>query len=155
MEGHWETRQGAPLILFAIPDSSAETNHFEIAIPKLGSLILTHSLDGEVAGLKSVPPEDRPPVGIVFWSFRVMVGLGMIFIAVSLLSALQLLARSIVRVPAPVASHQLDDSAAVRGRSGRLVRHRNRPPALDHLRHPQKCRCGHPVADWLDGPGKP
>lgn len=91
MEGHWETRRGAPLILFAIPDSSAETNHFEIAIPKLASLILTHSLDGELVGLKSVPPEDRPPVGIVFWSFRVMVGLGMIFIAVSLLSALQLL----------------------------------------------------------------
>ncbi|NEZ03742.1 cytochrome ubiquinol oxidase subunit I [Wenzhouxiangella sp. XN201] len=91
MEGHWETQQGAPLILFAIPDSSAEENHLEVAIPYLGSLILTHSLDGEVLGLKSVPAEDRPPVGIVFWSFRVMVGLGMIFIGVSLLGAMQLL----------------------------------------------------------------
>ncbi|MDZ7791882.1 MAG: cytochrome ubiquinol oxidase subunit I [Xanthomonadales bacterium] len=91
MEGHWETKQGAPLILFAIPDSSAEKNHFEIGIPYLGSLILTHSLDGEVQGLKSVPPEDRPPVGIVFWSFRVMVGLGIIFIGVALAGAVQVL----------------------------------------------------------------
>jgi cytochrome bd ubiquinol oxidase subunit I len=90
MEGHWETREGAPLVLFGIPDSRNETNHLQIAIPKLGSLILTHSLDGEVTGLTSVPPEDRPPVGIVFWSFRIMVGLGLIFIVISLASAWQL-----------------------------------------------------------------
>ncbi len=90
MEGHWNTQEGAPLILFAIPDSRNETNHLQIAIPKLGSLILTHSLDGEVTGLTSVPPEDRPPVGIVFWSFRIMVGLGIIFILLSLASAWQL-----------------------------------------------------------------
>jgi cytochrome bd ubiquinol oxidase subunit I len=90
MEGHWESKAGAPLILFAIPDASNETNHFEIKIPKLASLILTHSLDGEVTGLKSVPPEERPPVGIVFWSFRVMVALGLLFIAVSLYAAWQL-----------------------------------------------------------------
>ncbi len=90
MEGHWETRQGAPLILFAIPDSRNETNHFEIGIPRLGSLILTHSLDGEVTGLTSVPAEDRPPVGIVFWSFRIMVGLGILFIVLSLAAAWQL-----------------------------------------------------------------
>ncbi len=87
MEGHWETRTGAPLVLFAIPDARNETNHFEIAIPYLGSLILTHDMHGEIAGLKSFPPEDRPPVGIVFWAFRVMVGLGLIFIALSLVSA--------------------------------------------------------------------
>ena len=87
MEGHWETKKGAPLILFAIPDAANETNHFEVAIPYLGSIILTHSLDGEVPGLLEVPAEDRPPVGPVFWSFRVMVGLGLIFIAISLVSA--------------------------------------------------------------------
>lgn len=91
MEGHWETRQGAPLILFALPDSGAERNHMEIAIPYLGSLILTHSLDGEVRGLKSVPPEDRPPVAIVFWSFRIMVALGLLFIALSWAALVQLL----------------------------------------------------------------
>ncbi len=90
MEGLWETTEGAPLLLFAIPDSAAETNHLEIAIPNLASLILTHSLDGEVIGLTDFAPEDRPPVGVVFWSFRLMVGLGMIFIAISLLAAFQL-----------------------------------------------------------------
>ncbi len=91
MEGHWETMEGAPLVLFAIPDAAAETNRLEIAIPKLGSLILTHSLDGEVPGLKSFAEEDRPPVGIVFWSFRVMVALGMLFIGVYLFALVQLL----------------------------------------------------------------
>lgn len=91
MEGHWETKQGAPLILFAVPDAARETNHAEIAIPKLGSLILTHEIDGEVTGLKDFPPEDRAPVAIVFWSFRVMVALGTLFIAVALVSLVQLL----------------------------------------------------------------
>ncbi len=91
MEGHWETQSGAPLILFAIPDADSEENLFEVGIPKLGSLILTHSLDGEVQGLKSVPAEDRPPVGPVFWSFRVMAGLGVLFILLSWISAIQLL----------------------------------------------------------------
>ena len=90
MEGHWETKRGAPLILFAIPDAANETNHFEIKIPKLASLVLTHSLDGEVPGLLEVPADDRPPVGPVFWSFRIMVGLGLLFIAVSFLSAFKL-----------------------------------------------------------------
>lgn len=91
MEGHWETRNGAPLILFALPDAEAETNHAELAVPKLGSLILTHEPDGRVRGLKEWAREDRPPVGIVFWSFRVMVGLGLIFIAVSLTALVQLI----------------------------------------------------------------
>ena len=90
MEGAWETKARAPLILFAIPDAANETNHFEIKIPLMASLVLTHSIDGVVPGLLEVPPEDRPPVGIVFWSFRIMVGLGMIFIAISLLAAFQL-----------------------------------------------------------------
>jgi len=82
MEGHWETRQGAPILLFAIPDQQRETNDFEIGIPKLGSLILTHSLDGTVPGLKQWAPEDRPYVPIVFWSFRIMVGCGLVMLAV-------------------------------------------------------------------------
>ena len=81
MEGHWETRAGAPLILFALPDQDAATNRYEVAIPKLGSLILTHDLDGTVRGLEEWPAEDRPYVPIVFWSFRLMVGLGLLMIA--------------------------------------------------------------------------
>ncbi|MFM2045367.1 MAG: hypothetical protein RLY86_3943 [Pseudomonadota bacterium] len=83
IEGHWETKAGAPLILFAIPDQTAETNHYELAIPKLGSLILTHDWNGVIPGLKDVPPQDRPPVWIVFWAFRLMVGLGLVMLAVA------------------------------------------------------------------------
>ncbi|MCB2427900.1 cytochrome ubiquinol oxidase subunit I [Methylophaga pinxianii] len=80
IEGHWETGTGIPLLLFAIPDKEAQENHFEIGIPKLGSLILTHDWEGEVKGLKEVAPEDQPPVIIVFWAFRVMVGLGTLMV---------------------------------------------------------------------------
>jgi cytochrome d ubiquinol oxidase subunit I len=85
MEAHWETGGNVPLILFAWPDQAAGENHYEIAIPNLASLILTHSWDGEIQGLKSVPPEDRPPVAPVFFSFRVMVGLGMAMLAMAVL----------------------------------------------------------------------
>ncbi len=78
MEGDWETRAGQPLVLFGIPNAETERNDYEVAIPKLGSLILTHSLDGQIKGLKDVPRADRPPVAVVFWSFRVMVGLGIL-----------------------------------------------------------------------------
>ncbi len=86
IEGHWETNHdhGMPLLLFAIPDMEQEKNHFEIAIPNLGSIILTHTLDGKVTGLKEYAPEDRPNVPIVFWSFRVMVGMGMLMVLMSL-----------------------------------------------------------------------
>ena len=86
MEGHWETQKGAPLILFAIPDEKNERNHFEVSIPRLGSLILTNHWDGEVKGLKEVAPADRPPVKIVFYSFRIMVGIGVLFLLTVILS---------------------------------------------------------------------
>ncbi|MBU2112663.1 MAG: cytochrome ubiquinol oxidase subunit I [Gammaproteobacteria bacterium] len=82
MEGNWETREGVPLLLFAIPDKEQQQNHFELGIPKLASFILTHDWNGTVPGLKEVPVEEQPPVFIVFWSFRVMVGLGLLMIAV-------------------------------------------------------------------------
>jgi len=88
IEGHWETRTAAPLILFALPDQTAEQNAMEVAIPGLGSLILGHSWDAEIRGLKSFPAEDRPTnVSLVFWSFRVMVGLGLLMVALGLASA--------------------------------------------------------------------
>ena len=80
MEGLWETRAGAPLILFGWPDQEGETTRYAVEIPKASSLILTHTLDGEVKGLKEWPKEDRPPVAWVFWSFRVMVGIGLLMI---------------------------------------------------------------------------
>ncbi|MGH8528646.1 MAG: cytochrome ubiquinol oxidase subunit I [Nevskiales bacterium] len=80
IEGHWHTGRGVPLLLFALPDQAAELNHFEVSVPRLGSLILTHEWNGEVPGLKEVPAQDRPMVAIVFWSFRVMVGCGLVMI---------------------------------------------------------------------------
>lgn len=86
MEGHWEPKEGAPVILFGIPDPEAETNHYEIGIPKLGSLILTHELDGRVPGLAEWAPEDRPYVPLVFFSFRLMVAIGFLMLFVGLVS---------------------------------------------------------------------
>ena len=79
MEGVWETEQGAPLLLFAIPDEQERTNHAELAIPNLASFILTHELDGEIKGLNEFRGE-HPPVAPVFYSFRVMVGMGVLML---------------------------------------------------------------------------
>jgi len=86
IEGHFETHKGAPLVLFGIPDDKAETTHFVIEIPKLGSLILGHSLDAEILGLKAFPPEERPPALIPFFTFRLMVSLGLLMLAVGVWS---------------------------------------------------------------------
>ena len=85
MEGLWETRSHVPASLFALPDAAAETNRFEISVPDLASLYLTHSLDIEVRGLKDFPREDRPPVAIVYFAFRIMVGLGLLMLLVVVL----------------------------------------------------------------------
>ena len=89
MEGHWENRpgEGVPLILFAWPDQAAEKNHWEIGVPLLSSLILTRDLDGQFPALKEFAPEDRPPVAVVFWTFRIMVGLGVLMITLGLWAA--------------------------------------------------------------------
>ncbi len=85
MEGHWEaSRAGAPFVLFGVPDQAEERNHYEIAIPKLGSLILTHDPNGVVHGLKAWPRKDRPPVPVVFYAFRVMVGIGLLMIFIGM-----------------------------------------------------------------------
>jgi cytochrome d ubiquinol oxidase subunit I len=89
MEGHWENKPGeaVPLILFGIPDMEREETRFALEIPHLASLILTHSWDGQFPGLKDFPKEDRPHAATVFWSFRVMVGLGMLMLALGAWSA--------------------------------------------------------------------
>ncbi len=87
MEGHYERQAGAPLLLFGIPDDEAEETRYAIGIPKLGSLILTHSLDGEVPGLKDFPRDERPNAFLVFYAFRVMVGLGFLMLGLALWGA--------------------------------------------------------------------
>jgi cytochrome d ubiquinol oxidase subunit I len=80
MEGLWETQRGAPLVLFGLPDQEREVTRYAVEIPNISSLILTHEWNGEVKGLKEWPKQDRPPAALVFWCFRLMVGIGMLMI---------------------------------------------------------------------------
>jgi cytochrome d ubiquinol oxidase subunit I len=93
IEGHWENPPGepTPLLLFGWPDMEQERTRYGLEIPALGSLILTHSLDKQVPALKEFAKEDRPNSTMVFWSFRLMAGLGMLMIllGVSPVAALQ------------------------------------------------------------------
>lgn len=86
MEGHFETRRGAPLILFGMPDQEAAEVRYSLEIPKLGSLILTHDMEGEVKGLEEWPREDWPNVPMVFWSFRIMLAMGVGMVGLGLAS---------------------------------------------------------------------
>lgn len=86
IEAHWTPEKRAPLILFAIPDEKNEVNHAVIEVPLLGSLILAHDLNGEVPGLKQWPADQRPPVAIPFFAFRIMVGLGVMMLGIIILS---------------------------------------------------------------------
>ena len=90
IEGHWEHPEpgaGVPLVLFGLPDQAEQKNHHALEIPRLGSLLLTHSWDGTIPALSDFPPQDLPHVATVFWSFRVMVGLGSLMIALALCGA--------------------------------------------------------------------
>ena len=89
MEGIWETQRGASAVLFALPNAKERKNDYEVAIPKLASLYLTHDADGLVRGVNSFNGV-HPPVAPVFWSFRIMVGTGLLMLMVSWASVLQL-----------------------------------------------------------------
>jgi cytochrome d ubiquinol oxidase subunit I len=89
MEAHWRDfhpGQGVPLVLFALPDEAGERNRAELAIPRLGSVVLTHSWDGTIAPLTSVPKAERPPVTPVFFAFRIMVGIGLTMLVLVVVS---------------------------------------------------------------------
>ena len=89
MEGHFDSHpDGAPLILFGIPDQQAKTVHYAVEIPNLSSLILKHEWNAPLAGLDTIPDDEEPPVAIIFWSFRIMVGLGFLMFSLGLLSLL-------------------------------------------------------------------
>ena len=95
MEGVWDTQKGVPLLLFAIPDEKTRSNHFEIAVPKLASLILTHDTEGEIQGLNEFIDE-HPPVAPLFFGFRIMVGIGMLMLLLAWTGAWQLLRQKAV-----------------------------------------------------------
>ena len=87
MEGHYESHpDGAPLYLFGIPNDKEQRLDYAFGIPKLSSLILKHSLDAPLDGLDTIPDDEQPPVGIVFWSFRVMVAIGFGMLGIGLWS---------------------------------------------------------------------
>jgi len=89
IEGLWETEKGGTALnLVGLPDMQAETTRYAIQVPHLGSLILTHSWDGEIRGLKEFAPQDRPYSPIIFWTFRIMAGLGMLMLLTALLGLL-------------------------------------------------------------------
>ncbi len=92
MEGVWETETGAPLLLFAWPSEEDRTNYFEIPIPNMASLILTHELDGEIKGLNEFVGE-HPPVAPVFFGFRIMVAVGLLMLALAWLGSVFILKR--------------------------------------------------------------
>jgi cytochrome bd ubiquinol oxidase subunit I len=81
IEAHWTTGSRVPLVLFAVPDDAAEANRYAIDVPDLGSLILTHDPNGTVRALKDWPADQRPPVVIPFFAFRIMVGIGLLMLA--------------------------------------------------------------------------
>ncbi len=89
VEGIWRTERGAPLLLFALPDAEQRANRFEIGVPKLASLILKHDAQGELLGIDAFG-DRHPPVAPLFWAFRVMVGIGVLMLAVAWLAAWQL-----------------------------------------------------------------
>lgn len=86
MEGYFESYDGAPTLLFGLPDMEAEETRYAIGIPKLGSFLFTHDWNGRVEGLKAWPPDERPNAEILFWSFRIMVGIGVLMVALGLWS---------------------------------------------------------------------
>ena len=83
LEGLWDSEEGVPASPIGWPDMTAERNLYEIAVPHLGSLYLTHSWNGAVQGLKAVPAADRPYVPIVYWAFRIMIGCGVLLLALA------------------------------------------------------------------------
>ena len=89
MEGIWDTQQGVPAVLFAIPDQATQSNKYEISSPKLASFYLTHDWNGEIKGIKEFG-DKHPPVGPVFWAFRIMVGVGLLMLAVSWFASYEL-----------------------------------------------------------------
>ena len=133
LEGDWETRPGTPLILFGMPDMANERTDWAVEIPHLGALILTHTWDGAIKGLKEFPPQDRPNSPVVFWAFRIMVGLGLLMAAVGVWAAWLRLRgrlyaspwlRRAVLAMAPSGLHRA---------AGRLDRHRGGTPAVHRL----------------------
>lgn len=129
MEGLWESQNGAPLVLFAIPDEDSKSNKYAIEIPNLASLILTHEWDGYLAGLDQFEG-NHPPVAPVFWAFRIMVGIGMLMLTISWYSAYHLYRRQTLSKLATIGLVSMTFSGWVATLSGWYVTEIGRQPWL-------------------------
>ena len=149
IEGRWQTAAPAPLTLFGIPDPAQQRMDDAIEVPYLGSLILTHSLDGTVQGLSDFPADQRPPVWPVFFAFRLMVAIGFMMLGIVALGWWLRRQRTAVRdrlVPAPL---PVRGAAWVSRRALRLDGDRGRPPTLDGLWRSAHGEFGLALADRL------
>jgi cytochrome d ubiquinol oxidase subunit I len=99
IEGVWNTQKGAPLLLFALPSNEQQKNLFEIGVPNGASLINTHKIDGELIGLKTVPVSDQPEAWIVFFSFRIMVGIGLLMLVYAVIATFMLIRKTLYTSP--------------------------------------------------------
>ncbi len=153
IEGHWENRPGeaTPLLLFGLPDMEQERTRYGLEIPALGSLILTHSLHKQVPALKDFPKEDRPYSPAVFWSFRIMVGMGVLMIALGICSARLRYRRRLYH------SRPFQWFALCMGPAGlialgrRVGDHRDGPPAVGDIRVVAHAGCGVVAQHPADG----
>ena len=158
MEGHFRSHpHGAPLILFGIPDQAKGEMRYSIEIPKASSLILKHSLDAPLSGLDTVLRQNWPNVGIVFFAFRIMVGLGFLMLALGLLSLLLRWRGTFYQSKLLHYFALGNGTVGLRRRAGWLDRHRGRSPALHRvppaahgrLRFAARRTCRDDVADRL------
>jgi cytochrome d ubiquinol oxidase subunit I len=142
IEGHWENPPGepTPLLLFGWPDMEQERTRYGLEIPALGSLILTHSLDKQVPALKEFAPEDRPNSTVVFWSFRLMAGLGMLML-LGRAGPVAASRRPAVPLAAVSALCPVDGPIRTDCYSRRLGDHRSGPPAMGGVWRSAHRRC--------------
>ena len=140
MEGVWQTDTGIPLLLFALPNEEKRENSFEVEVPNVASLILTHDANGEIKGLNDFIDE-HPPVAPVFFSFRIMIGIGVLMLLFSWLATYQFVIKK--RYPNLVVKNRhRHDIFWLAGNISRLVRYRNWSPTLFSLGHTADQRCG-------------
>lgn len=128
MEGVWKTRQGAPLVLFGLPNEQTRQNDLEISIPNLASFIVTNKWDGEIKGLEEF--DVHPPVAPVFWGFRIMVGIGILMLITSWLSSFKLLKSKDLNKPLACALTAMTLSGCVATIAGWYVTEIGRQPWL-------------------------
>ena len=147
IEGLWDGGRGVPASIIGWPDQTAERNIAEIAIPNLGSLYLTHSWNGAVKGLKDFPADQRPPVAVVYFAFRIMVGIALLMLAMVVAGLFLLWRRRLDDTALVSQSLPIHRLSRLHRRDRRLDHDRSRPPAVDHLRPDAHRGFGLAVAD--------